>query len=65
MVLRSDAVWAAIKQKGVVAMKADWTRRDPSITRALAGGAQRRPGLCALSAGAEIRPARAAAADPH
>lgn len=36
VVLRSDAVWAAMKQKGVVAMKADWTRRDPAITRALA-----------------------------
>jgi thiol:disulfide interchange protein DsbD len=36
LVLRSDAVWAAFKKKGVVAMKADWTRRDPAITRALA-----------------------------
>lgn len=37
MVLRSEAVWAAMKKKGVVAMKADWTRRDAAITRALAG----------------------------
>jgi thiol:disulfide interchange protein DsbD len=36
IVLKSDAVWAAIKKKGIVAMKADWTRRDPAITRALA-----------------------------
>ena len=36
VVLRSDAVWASIKRKGIVAMKADWTRRDPAITRALA-----------------------------
>jgi thiol:disulfide interchange protein DsbD len=36
VVLKSDAVWAAIKKKGVVAMKADWTRRDAAITRALA-----------------------------
>jgi thiol:disulfide interchange protein DsbD len=36
LVLRSDAIWAAVKQKGIVAMKADWTRRDPAITRALA-----------------------------
>lgn len=36
LVLRSDAVWTSIKQKGIVAMKADWTRRDPAITRALA-----------------------------
>ena len=36
LVLRSDAVWGAIKQKGIVAMKADWTRRDAAITRALA-----------------------------
>lgn len=36
MVLRGDAVWAAMKKKGIVAMKADWTRRDGAITRALA-----------------------------
>ncbi len=36
VVLQSDAVWAAMKAKGIVAMKADWTRRDPAITRALA-----------------------------
>jgi thiol:disulfide interchange protein len=36
MVLKSDAVWDAVKKKGIVAMKADWTRRDPAITRALA-----------------------------
>jgi thiol:disulfide interchange protein DsbD len=36
LVLRSDAVWSAIKAKGIVAMRADWTRRDPAITRALA-----------------------------
>ncbi|HEY7607829.1 MAG TPA: thioredoxin family protein [Alphaproteobacteria bacterium] len=36
IVLQSDAVWAAIRKKGIVAMKADWTRRDPAITRALA-----------------------------
>ena len=36
IVLKNDAVWAAIKKKGIVAMKADWTRRDPAITRALA-----------------------------
>jgi thiol:disulfide interchange protein DsbD len=36
LVLRSEAVWAAIKAKGIVAMRADWTRRDPAITRALA-----------------------------
>ena len=36
MVLKSDAVWDAVKKKGIVAMKADWTRRDPVITRALA-----------------------------
>lgn len=36
MVLRGDAVWAAMKKKGIVAMKADWTRRDSAITRALA-----------------------------
>jgi thiol:disulfide interchange protein len=36
VVLRSDAVWAAIKAKGIVTMKADWTRRDSAITRALA-----------------------------
>ncbi len=36
VVLRSDAVWAALKRKGVVAMKADWTRRDPEVSRALA-----------------------------
>jgi thiol:disulfide interchange protein DsbD len=34
--LRSELVWAAFKKKGVVAMKADWTRRDPAISRALA-----------------------------
>jgi thiol:disulfide interchange protein DsbD len=36
LVLREDAVWAAFRRKGVVTMKADWTRRDPAITRALA-----------------------------
>ena len=36
IVLRNDAVWAAMNKKGVVAMKADWTRRDAAITRALA-----------------------------
>ena len=36
MVLRSDAFWEAVRKKGVIAMKADWTRRDPAITRALA-----------------------------
>src|SRR6185369_11184544 len=36
MVLKSDAIWAAMKKKGIVAMNADWTRRDPAITRALA-----------------------------
>ena len=36
VVLKSDAVWDAIRKKGIVAMKADWTRRDPAITRALA-----------------------------
>ncbi len=36
MVLTGDAVWDAMKKKGIVAMKADWTRRDPAITRALA-----------------------------
>ncbi|MCW5773623.1 MAG: thioredoxin family protein [Rhodospirillaceae bacterium] len=36
VVLRQEAVWAAFARKGVVTMKADWTRRDPAITRALA-----------------------------
>jgi thiol:disulfide interchange protein DsbD len=36
VVLKSDAIWDAVKKKGIVAMKADWTRRDPVITRALA-----------------------------
>jgi thiol:disulfide interchange protein DsbD len=36
LVLKSDAIWDAMKKKGIVAMKADWTRRDPVITRALA-----------------------------
>jgi len=36
VVLRNDAVWTAMNKKGVVAMKADWTRRDAVITRALA-----------------------------
>jgi thiol:disulfide interchange protein DsbD len=35
-VLRADAVWAAINRKGIATLKADWTRRDPAITRALA-----------------------------
>jgi thiol:disulfide interchange protein len=33
--LRSDAVSDAFARKGVVALKADWTRRDPEITRVL------------------------------
>jgi len=33
--LRSDAVSEAFARKGVVALKADWTRRDPDITRVL------------------------------
>ncbi len=37
IVLRADALWAAMGRKGIVALKADWTRRDPAITRALAG----------------------------
>jgi thiol:disulfide interchange protein DsbD len=36
LILKNDTVWAAVKKKGIVAMKADWTRRDPAITRALA-----------------------------
>ena len=34
--LTSPAVAAAVAQKGVVRMKADWTNRDPAITRVLA-----------------------------
>jgi thiol:disulfide interchange protein/DsbC/DsbD-like thiol-disulfide interchange protein len=34
--LKSDAVFAAMKRKGMVAMKADWTRRDAVIARELA-----------------------------
>ncbi len=33
--LRSAAVSRALADKGVVALKADWTRRDPAITRVL------------------------------
>jgi thiol:disulfide interchange protein DsbD len=33
--LRSVAVTAAFARKGVVALKADWTTRDPAITRVL------------------------------
>jgi thiol:disulfide interchange protein DsbD len=33
--LRSSAVTAAFARKGVVTLKADWTRRDPVITRVL------------------------------
>jgi len=33
--LRSPAVAAAFARKGVVALKADWTRRDPAITAML------------------------------
>jgi thiol:disulfide interchange protein DsbD len=33
--LKSDAVFAAMKRKGMVAMKADWTRRDAVIAREL------------------------------
>jgi thiol:disulfide interchange protein/DsbC/DsbD-like thiol-disulfide interchange protein len=33
--LRSAAVGRAFADKGVVALKADWTRRDPAITRVL------------------------------
>lgn len=33
----SDArVWAAFESRGVTALRADWTRRDPAITQALA-----------------------------
>ncbi len=32
----SDEVWQRFAEKGVVAMKADWTNGDPAITRALA-----------------------------
>lgn len=34
--LSSDEVWNAFANKGIVAMKADWTDGDPAITRALA-----------------------------
>jgi thiol:disulfide interchange protein DsbD len=33
--LRSDAVREAFALRGVVALKADWTRRDPEVTRVL------------------------------
>ncbi len=33
--LRSTAVTEAFARKGVVTLKADWTRRDPVITRVL------------------------------
>ncbi len=36
MVLASDAVQAAFREAGVVAMRADWTQRDPAITAELA-----------------------------
>lgn len=34
-VLASDAVTSAFRQRDVAALQADWTRRDPAITRAL------------------------------
>ena len=34
-VLASDAVTSAFRERDVAALKADWTRRDPAITRAL------------------------------
>ncbi len=34
-VLASDAVTSAFRERDVAALKADWTRRDPDITRAL------------------------------
>jgi thiol:disulfide interchange protein DsbD len=36
LVLESEDVQRAFVQRGVVALRADWTRRDPEITQALA-----------------------------
>lgn len=36
VVLSSDGVMAAFRERNVALVKADWTRRDPEITRALA-----------------------------
>jgi thiol:disulfide interchange protein DsbD len=35
LVLERDAVTAAMRERGVVALRADWTQRDPAITEAL------------------------------
>ncbi len=37
LVLNDRSVVDAFGERGVVLMRADWTRRDPDITRALAG----------------------------
>ncbi len=50
--LSSDAVLREFAGRNVALLRADWTRRDPAITAALAQlGAQRRAGLCAAGAG--------------
>ncbi len=35
LTFESPAVWEAMAERGLVALKADWTRRDPEISRAL------------------------------
>jgi thiol:disulfide interchange protein DsbD len=37
LTFRSPEVWTAMADRGIVALKADWTRRDPEISRALRG----------------------------
>ncbi|MFO0987558.1 MAG: thioredoxin family protein [Alphaproteobacteria bacterium] len=60
MVLTGDA-WDAMKKKGIVAMKADWTRRDLVYALAALG----RNGVPVYALYPPGDGARAAAADPH
>ena len=63
LVLNNAEIRDAFAKRGVELVRADWTRRDPVITQALAAlGRQGVPGLCAVSSGQD---AAGAAGDPE